>query len=88
MFIDLPAASLRVRPGATVLAVAESDRSSFVIVADGTIELAGADRAGPLDRGAIAMIDAAGVTQIDQATESEIEADPIVAENLSLDAEL
>ncbi|MCB0971145.1 MAG: hypothetical protein KDA97_06460 [Acidimicrobiales bacterium] len=86
--IELPNASVRVAPGATALAVAEVDGSAFVVVADGAVDLERTDAAGPLARGALAMVDESGAVGLDHATDAEIEADPIVSENLALDAEL
>lgn len=88
MRLVLPTVSVEVRPGATVLAVVEADRSAFVIVADGSAQLIGGGADRTLARGTIAMIASAGSVQIDQASPLEIEGDPIVAHNLSLDAEL
>ncbi|WP_426572261.1 hypothetical protein [Aquihabitans sp. McL0605] len=86
--IDLPKGRLTVDPGATALAVVEPDGSSFVLIADGTADLRRGNDGGPLQRGSIVMIDPAGAAQIDQASDGEIEQDPIVAANLALDAEL
>lgn len=88
MRLVLPTVSVEVRPGATVLAVVEADRSAFVIVADGSAQLIGGGADRTLARGTIAMIASAGSVQVDQASPLEIEGDPIVAHNLSLDAEL
>jgi hypothetical protein len=86
--IDLSTVELTVEPGATALAVAEVDGSCFIVLADGHGQLRRGDESGALGRGAIVMVDPAGWAQIDQATDEEIVADPIVAENLAADAEL
>ncbi len=86
--VDLPAASVTAPAGSTVLAVVERDGSSFVVVADGHARL---DHPGGIDAltaGDVVMIDAVGAVQTDRATHEEIESDPLVAENLALDAEL
>lgn len=88
LHIELPAGLLHVAAGSTVLAVSESDRSAFVIVAVGAVTLYRGSDEQVLPEGSICMIDAAGGVQVDMASVAEIEADPIVAENLSLDAEL
>ncbi|MGN6696275.1 MAG: hypothetical protein ACTHN0_19010 [Aquihabitans sp.] len=86
--IDLPAGSLTVEPGATALAVVEADGSVFLVVAAGSAHLERGGDGAPIARGTIVMIDPSGAAQTDAATDAEIEADPIVAENLALDAEL
>jgi hypothetical protein len=86
--VDLPTGSLTVEPGATALAVAEADGSVFVIVAAGSAHLAHGGDGATIGRGTIVMVDPSGSGQTDVATDAEIEADPIVAENLALDAEL
>ena len=88
LWINLPSGRLTVTAGSTALAVVEADGSAFVIVADGTAELHRGGDGATLQRGAIVMIDPGGAAQVDQASDDEIEGDPIVAENLSLDAEL
>jgi hypothetical protein len=86
--VDLGTVELTITAGATALAVAEPDGSRFIAVADGAGRLRRGDQTGPVTRGAIVMVDPQGVAQIDQATDQELQADPIVAENLALDAEL
>jgi hypothetical protein len=86
--IDLPHGRVEVDASATVLAVAEPDGSAFVLVADGSVVLHRQGDGATLTSGAIVMLDPSGTAQLDQATDAEIEADPIVAENLALDAEL
>lgn len=86
--VDLGTVELTITAGATALAVAEPDGSRFIAVADGSGRLRRGDQAGPVARGAIVMVDPQGVAQIDQATDEELQSDPIVAENLALDAEL
>lgn len=86
--VQLPTGLATVEPGATALCVVEGDRSSFIFVADGTVVFQQGERVGSLARGTIAMIDPAGYSQVDAATDDEIAADPMVALNLSLDAEL
>ncbi|MCB0963923.1 MAG: hypothetical protein KDA98_11590, partial [Acidimicrobiales bacterium] len=86
--VELPHASVRIAAGATALAVAEVDGSAFVIVADGSVDLERIEGGGTLTRGTVAMVDAAGEVNLDQASDAEIEGDPLVAENLALDAEL
>src|SRR5690606_35088468 len=88
MRLVLPSVSVEVRPGATVLAVVEADRSAFVIVADGSAEIIGGRASQTLETGTIAMVATSGTVSVDRATQAEIEGDPIVAHNLSLDAEL
>ena len=63
-------------------------KADLVVVADGAVDLERTDAAGPLARGALAMVDESGAVGLDHATDAEIEADPIVSENLALDAEL
>lgn len=86
--IDLPSGMLTVEPGATALAVVEADESAFIVVAAGTAYLSRGSDGATVGRGTIVMVDPSGVGQTDAATDAEIEADPIVAENLALDAEL
>ncbi|WP_421119399.1 hypothetical protein ACE2AJ_18895 [Aquihabitans daechungensis] len=86
--IDLPAATLTVEPGATALAVVEADGSVFIVVAAGDAHLESGGDGAAVARGTIVMIDPSGAAQSDAATDAEIESDPIVAENLALDAEL
>ncbi|MEZ5183835.1 MAG: hypothetical protein R2702_18455 [Acidimicrobiales bacterium] len=86
--VALPAALASVAPGATVLAVVEPEGTSFVFVADGTVELRRPDGIATLGRGSIAMLEPDGGAQVDQASDAELASDPIVAENLALDAEL
>ena len=86
--IDVAAGSLTVEPGATALAVVEADGSAFVVVAAGSAHLERGGDGAVIGRGTIVMIDPSGAAQTDAATDAEIEADPIVAENLALDAEL
>jgi hypothetical protein len=86
--IDLAIGSLTVEPGATALAVVEADGSVFLVVAAGDAHLERDGDRTPIARGTIVMIDPSGATQSDAATDAEIESDPIVAENLALDAEL
>lgn len=86
--VVLPQAQVRIPGRATALAVVEQDGSAFVIVADGTVALRRTDDAVDLERGSIAMVDPTGGTQVDRASDEEIQSDPIVAENLSLGAEL
>jgi hypothetical protein len=86
--IDLPSGMLTVEPGATALAVVEADESAFIIVAAGSAYLSRGGDGVTVERGTIVMVDPAGIAHTDAATDAEIEADPIVAENLSLDAEL
>ena len=86
--IELPNGSLTVDAGATALAVVEADASVFVVVAAGSAHLERGGDGAPVARGTIVMIDPSGAAQSDAATDAEIEADPIVAENLALDAEL
>ncbi len=86
--IDLPAGSLTVDPGATALAVVETDGSVFIVVAAGSAHLERGGDGATVPRGTIVMVDPSGAAQTDAATDAEIEADPIVAENLALDAEL
>lgn len=86
--IVLPAATLTVDPGATALAVVEADGSVFVVVAAGSAHLDRGGDGAAVARGTIVMLDPSGAAQMDAATDAEIEADPIVAENLVLDAEL
>jgi hypothetical protein len=86
--IGVPQCQIAVSAASTVLAVVEADGSSFVVVAAGAAELRRGEDATTLTRGAIAMFDGDGGAQVDQADDAEIEADPLVAENLALDAEL
>lgn len=86
--IDLPVASLTVDPGATALAVTEADGSVFIVVAAGSAHLERGGDGARIERGTIVMIDPSGAAQTDAASDAEIEADPVVAENLALDAEL
>jgi hypothetical protein len=84
--VELPAAMVIVRPGATALTVLEADGSSFVMVVDGEAML---DREGEVvavGPSSVAMIDRDGGVEVDQAEPSEIEADPLVARNRALDA--
>lgn len=86
--IDVPNGRLTVASGATALAVVEADGSVFIIVAAGTADLRRGADGVTIERGTIVMIDPVGAAQTDRATDAEIESDPIVAENLALDAEL
>jgi len=86
--LELPSGRVTAAAGSSVLVVAEADGSLFVIVAAGTAALFRGEDGAVLGRGTIAMVDPLGAAQVDQATDTEIEADPIVATNLSLDAEL
>jgi hypothetical protein len=86
--IELPTGELTVEPGATALAVVEADRSVFIVVAAGSAHLSRGSDGATVARGTIVMIDPSGAGQTDAATDAEIEADPVVAENLALDAEL
>jgi hypothetical protein len=86
--VDLAAGSLTVEPGATALAVVEADGSVFIVVAAGSAHLERGGDGAAIGRGTLVMIDPSGAAQTDAATDAEIEADPIVAENLALDAEL
>jgi ferric-dicitrate binding protein FerR (iron transport regulator) len=86
--VDMVAGSLTVQPGATALAVVEADGSVFIVVAAGDAHLERDGDRAPIARGTIVMIDPSGAAQSDSATDAEIESDPIVAENLALDAEL
>lgn len=86
--IDLPGGELTIEPGATALAVVEADTSIFIIVAAGSAHLSRSGDGATVGRGTIVMIDPSGAAQTDAASDAEIEADPIVAENLALDAEL
>lgn len=88
LHIELPAGLLHIAGGSTVLAVSETDRSAFVIVAVGGATFYRGSDERALAEGSICMIDASGGVQVDLASVAEIEGDPIVAENLSLDAEL
>lgn len=86
--IELPSGGLTIQPGATALAVVEADRSAFLVVAAGEAVLERDGDRQVIPRGTIVMIDPSGVAQSDAASDAEIESDPIVAENLVLDAEL
>lgn len=86
--VEVPVGRITFAADATGLAVVEADGSSFVIVASGAAQLVhGSDRTD-LGEGTIAMIDRLGSVQVDQATQDEVIADPVVELNLSLDAEL
>lgn len=86
--IDVARGRIEVGPDASVLTVAEPDGTVFVFVAAGSVVLHREGDGASLGRGTIAMLDPSGSAQVDQATDAEIESDPIVAENLALDAEL
>jgi hypothetical protein len=86
--VEMAVGSLTVQPGATALAVVEADGSAFLVVAAGEAHLQRDGDRAPIARGTIVMIDPSGAAQSDAATDAEIESDPIVAENLALDAEL
>jgi hypothetical protein len=84
--VELPAAMVAVRPGATALTVLEPDGSSFVMVIDGEAMVDHDGEPVTVGPNCVALIDRHGGIEVDHAERSEIEADSLVARNRELDA--
>jgi len=84
--IGLPSAELVVAAGAKALAMVDDDGSTFLVIVEGSANMVRSGEAAPLPSGLMVLLAADGALQVDQARRSEIEADPMVARNLALDA--
>ncbi|MEZ5178942.1 MAG: hypothetical protein R2746_11905 [Acidimicrobiales bacterium] len=86
--ISLPAGTLALDPGTTALVTVEPDDATFVAVASGHAVLAEAHGPTPLPAGSLALASVGSRAQVDHASAAEIDADPLVARNRELDAQL
>lgn len=83
---QLPQAEVVVGAGGRAFALVEPDGSAFVVLYAGMATLVASGDRTPLQPGAMVLLSADGAVQVDQASASELAADPLVASNLELDA--
>jgi hypothetical protein len=86
--VSLPSGTVALDPGTTALVTVEDDASAFVAVASGHAVLVDPHGSTPLPSGSLALAPLGGPAQVDHATLVEIDADPLVARNRELDANL
>ncbi len=85
--VTLPVGRLTVPPGATALAVVEVDRTGFVVVVAGEAALEHSGGRVRLRPCAMVLVPLGCNPQVDVASRDEIQADPLVSRNQSLDAQ-